>query len=107
VPGPVGGDAGGAVGVRTGGFAGAGVVVFLDDVGAAVAAGVVFGDGGGGAADGGAADGGAADGGALDDLAGALFGAAVEQPATVRSTAIETEETSGPAREGAFRSALL
>jgi hypothetical protein len=87
------------------------VVVFLDDVGA-VAAGVVFraADGGaadGGAADGGAADGGAADGGALDDLAGALFGAAVEQPATVRSTAIETEETSGPAREGAFRSALL
>jgi hypothetical protein len=65
-----------------------------------MAVGVVFGDGGDGRGDGAAADDGAAsdrtgdgaarDGdaalGALDDLAGALFGAAVEQAATVRST---------------------
>jgi hypothetical protein len=111
----VGGNAVGGVGAG-----GAAVIVFLDDVGEAVAARVVFGAGGGAADDGdavggiaaegsddGVADDGTGDGaaalGAIDDPAGALFGAAVEQPATLRIAAIDTEQTIDPTGERANR----
>ena len=115
---------------RAGGVVGVGVAAFLDDVGVGVAARVVLagdglegvGDDGAASADGTSDDGTSDDGvapddsvlvaaggalGAIDDLAGALIGAAVEQPATMRTADTKITEAIGRVGAGAFRDALL
>ena len=114
---------------RAGGVVGVGVAAFLDDVGVGVAARVVLaGDGlegvgdGSASADGASDDGASDDGvapddwvlvaaggalGAIDDLPGALFGAAVEQPATMRTADTKIAKAIGRVGAGAFRDALL